>query len=111
MNPNFNLSQEENTLVLKIERRIRRIWPDENSMWRVMDIVAVHNHICRLRLTALLNADDFNFAHDVMGIGQTPRSGKHYVETWLLAPIFRIMALISRIQDNQITNDENLLHT
>lgn len=70
MNPNFNLSQEENTLVLKIERRIRRIWPDENSMWRVMDIVAVHNHTCRLRLTALLNADDFNFAHDVMGIAK-----------------------------------------
>ena len=70
MNPDFNLTQEEHTLVLKIELRIRRIWPDEDSLSRVLDIVATNNHICRLRLADLLNADDFNFAHDIMGIAK-----------------------------------------
>lgn len=33
-----------------------------------MDITAVHSNGCRLRLQELLDADDFNFAHDVFGI-------------------------------------------
>ncbi|MDR1351474.1 MAG: hypothetical protein LBJ59_12010 [Zoogloeaceae bacterium] len=33
-----------------------------------MDIICCHNHLCRLRLKAWLNADDFNFLHDFYGI-------------------------------------------
>lgn len=35
-----------------------------------MDIVAAHANGCPLRLSDLLAADDFNFAHDVFGISQ-----------------------------------------
>lgn len=35
-----------------------------------MDIEATHCNGCPLRLADLLAADDFNFAHDVLGIGQ-----------------------------------------
>ena len=33
-----------------------------------MDIDACHNNGCPLKLQELLDADDFNFAHDVFGI-------------------------------------------
>lgn len=33
-----------------------------------MDVTAVHANGCPLRLEALLSADPFNFAHDVLGI-------------------------------------------
>lgn len=36
----------------------------------LMDLMAVHEHSCRLRLDDLLTADDSNFAHDVFGINQ-----------------------------------------
>lgn len=35
-----------------------------------MDLTACHLHGCALRLTALLEADNFNFAHDVLGIAR-----------------------------------------
>ena len=35
-----------------------------------MDIVAVHANGCPLKLNDLLESDDFNFAHDVFGIGR-----------------------------------------
>ena len=34
----------------------------------IMDIDACHNNGCPLKLQELLEADDFNFAHDVFGI-------------------------------------------
>lgn len=34
----------------------------------MMDITATHANGCRLDLAKLLNADDFNFSHDVFGI-------------------------------------------
>ena len=70
MQLNFNLTQEEHSLVLKIERRVRQMWPNADSVSRAMDIVATHNHLCRLRLADLLKADDFNFAHDIIGIAE-----------------------------------------
>lgn len=36
----------------------------------MMDISACHANGCPLRLHALLDADDFNFGHDVFGIGR-----------------------------------------
>ena len=39
-----------------------------DQMTAVMDIDACHSNGCPLRLKELLEADDFNFAHDVFGI-------------------------------------------
>ncbi len=36
----------------------------------LMDISATHANGCRLRLKELLEADDFNFLHDVCGIAR-----------------------------------------
>lgn len=35
---------------------------------RIMDLIACHNHACRLDLKKLLEADNFNLLHDVFGI-------------------------------------------
>ena len=35
-----------------------------------MDITACHISGCRLKLAELLKADDFNFSHDIHGIGR-----------------------------------------
>jgi len=39
-----------------------------DQMTAVMDIDACHNNGCPLKLRELLDADNFNFAHDVFGI-------------------------------------------
>lgn len=36
----------------------------------MMDLDATHSNGCPLRLADLLNADDFNFAHDISGISR-----------------------------------------
>ena len=41
-----------------------------DQMAAVMDIDACHNNGCPLKLQELLDADDFNFGHDVFGIRQ-----------------------------------------
>lgn len=39
-----------------------------NKLDLVMDLTAVHANDCPLKLQALLEADEFNFSHDVVGI-------------------------------------------
>lgn len=36
----------------------------------LLDVMATHQRICKLRLHDLLAADDFNFAHDIGGINR-----------------------------------------
>lgn len=43
---------------------------DIKAMDLSMDITACHANGCPLRLRELLNADDFNFVHDVFGINR-----------------------------------------
>ena len=69
-NVNFSVSPEEKVLIDKIIERVGQIWPTADRTSTAMDLVATHNHICKLRLEDLLNASDFNFAHDVAGIGR-----------------------------------------
>jgi hypothetical protein len=50
----------------------------------LMDITATHANGCLLRLDELLDADDFNFAHDVFGIRRhidrrTGKLGDHFL--------------------------------
>lgn len=68
MNPNFILTAEEHQIVCDIVKRSRQLWPSIDGGSLEMDIAATHNQVCRLRLADLLAADDFNFAHDVLGI-------------------------------------------
>lgn len=36
----------------------------------IMDLTACHANGCRLDLDRLISADDFNFSHDIAGIGR-----------------------------------------
>jgi hypothetical protein len=54
-------------LLLKIAKRYQHINPKVNMMDLQMDITACHL-ATPLKLKELLEADDFNFVHDVVGI-------------------------------------------
>ena len=67
-------SQEEMELESKIAKRAYSMALSAGFKYEVtgaiMDIDACHNNGCPLKLQELLDADDFNFAHDVFGIRQ-----------------------------------------
>ena len=65
---NWHVSREDALTIIAIVKRARTRWPDADSMELNMDITATHVNGCLLKLTELLKADDFNFAHDVCGI-------------------------------------------
>ena len=66
---NFDLSRDEYALVREIARRAIALSDERIELLDLeMDIVACHNHGCRLDLEALAKADNFNLAHDVFGI-------------------------------------------
>ena len=65
----FSTSKEERTLIDLVIDRLERIQPiPDRRMTFVMDITACHANGNPLRLHDLLDADEFNFMHDVMGI-------------------------------------------
>jgi hypothetical protein len=54
-----------------------------------MDLTAVHANGCRLDLRRLLDADDFNFTHDIAGIARhidrnTGRLANHFLPRFRL---------------------------
>lgn len=64
------MTKDEKLTIMKIAERAEEkglLMFDRLSL--IMDIEAVHAEI-GLRLTELLNADDANFAHDIVGIQQ-----------------------------------------
>ena len=64
----FDVSTEDAQLINEIVKRARkRFGKDIDGMSLHMDLTAAHTEV-NLRLEELLNADDFNFAHDVLGI-------------------------------------------
>lgn len=78
---NFDATQEDAALIEQIvdrhEALFKRLYPAENfdRLSASMDLTATHLNGCPLRLRDLLEADDFNFAHDVGGIaGHIDRS-------------------------------------
>ena len=94
---NFNVPTDDANLITAIaERAIQqarksltatkaRVEPEMLRLqdW-MMDITAAHANGCPLRLSDLLVADDFNFAHDVFGIRRhldrnTGTLGGHFV--------------------------------
>lgn len=71
----FDVTREETKLIAKIVERAEKMWnehrPDEEPLNRLnlhMDISACIANGCPLKLQSLLDADDFNFSHDVFGI-------------------------------------------
>jgi hypothetical protein len=72
MNINFRLTKKDGLLVDKIAERASHLarmygyhYDKQNA---AMDITACHNHDCKLDLLKLLEADNFNFLHDTLGI-------------------------------------------
>ena len=65
---NWNVTKEDNRLIKTICKRAVTLWPDADYLNVTMDVTATHLNGCPLDLKKLLNADDFNFAHDMGGI-------------------------------------------
>lgn len=61
------VSASDHALILQIARRARRNGATTEQLSIVMDLSCVHI-ASPLRLQELLDADDFNFNHDVFGI-------------------------------------------
>jgi hypothetical protein len=64
---NWDISKEDSLIIGKIAQRAVKLLGTD-FIDTSMDITAVHLNDTPLRLNDLLNADDFNFAHDVNGI-------------------------------------------
>lgn len=68
----WHLSRHDYELIQMITDRamslLRRVGAKAKRMEIEMDLTAVHANGTRLRLEELFHADDFNFAHDVLGI-------------------------------------------
>ena len=69
---NWTITKEDNDIAVNIAKRAilmaRKLGVKYSQMDAVMDIEACHNNGCTLKLSELLEADDFNFAHDIFGI-------------------------------------------
>lgn len=69
--PNFQITPHDHTLIVAITDRAEALYQKLGVPFRritcIMDLTAAHNTV-PLNLTALLAADDSNFAHDVGGI-------------------------------------------
>lgn len=71
-NLSFKVEPEEKKIIDQIVKRALTICAANGGTWNrtdcMMDIVACHKNGNPLELQRLLDADDFNFAHDVFGI-------------------------------------------
>lgn len=69
----FTVSRNDGRLISEIADRAWAVFKKNkirgtDRMSLEMDVTAVHANGCPLRLFDLLEADDFNFAHDIFGI-------------------------------------------
>jgi hypothetical protein len=68
----WSVSRQESELIERIVSRAVRVAReneiDYDKCTALMDITAVHANGCKLRLNELIEADAFNFNHDVFGI-------------------------------------------
>lgn len=69
---NFEVTEKEEELITKIAGRASRMFKSFDIQYPLldimMDITATHANGNKLKLKALLEANDFNFSHDVGGI-------------------------------------------
>ena len=66
MKPHIAITAAEMRIIDAIVHRARAWLPDDGLK---MDLISTHLRV-PLRLQELLDADDFNFAHDIVGIAQ-----------------------------------------
>lgn len=73
-NASFDISRYEMYLVDKIVERAMKMGLydgtdyDNKRQTLSMDVTACHANGCQLKLAELLEADDFTFSHDIVGI-------------------------------------------
>ena len=69
---NWKITKQESEIIMEIVQRAERIYKkagrDVDPLQVNMDLTATHANGCPLRLTELLQAPDFDFAHDLFGI-------------------------------------------
>lgn len=74
MTVSFSVNANDSVTIGRIVDRAVALYSQHNSkadrMALEMDMTACHANGCRLDLTGLLAADDFNFLHDVGGISR-----------------------------------------
>lgn len=72
MTINFKTTDEEFELIEKIAQRAvdEGLYEPEEHEDVLMDITVAHNNAKKLDLQRLLEADSFNFLHDVSGIAR-----------------------------------------
>ena len=85
MTDDYALESRDGPLIEHFAERASRLWARFNGKtvdphWIASEVSLVHNHIVPLRLQELLDADDGNFAHDIVGIhchlaGDNPSDG------------------------------------
>lgn len=71
MTVSFKVSRTDSALITKIVDRAAALIPNLDKMQVRMSLTACHANGCRLRLSDLAKADDFNLIHDVCGIHNT----------------------------------------
>jgi hypothetical protein len=64
----WNATMEEMELISKIRDRARTDGFDGDGMQFAMDLEACHSNGCPLDFKGILEADSFNFWHDIGGI-------------------------------------------
>lgn len=64
----WDVTKDELIIIEKIAKRALELELNDDSQCVMMDIQAVHCNDVKLDLQKLLDADNFNFAHDVCGI-------------------------------------------
>jgi len=60
--------KEERKLITAISKRAVKLWPEADLINVNMDVTAIRLNGCPLDLQKLLDADNFNFEHDMNGI-------------------------------------------
>lgn len=65
---NWSTTKEDTLTINAIADRAMNLGFQHPKMEILMDISAAHANGCPLRLKDLLDADDFNFMHDIVGI-------------------------------------------
>jgi len=65
---NWKVSREEHLLIAAIVKRYAALLPEVDHLELNMDITATHANGCPLKLQELLEAPEFDFVHDVVGI-------------------------------------------
>lgn len=68
----FDVSDADEEIIHEIVKRAMRLYEhggiETDALSVRMDVIATHANGNPLRLAALLDADDFNFLHDIVGI-------------------------------------------